>query len=92
MANQIAETLSRANGTAHDSKNQIYKGDNNLEKMAHDAGERVGVMATNVADTAKEYTRAGREYINDNPGKSIAIATAVGMVAGSIFTLSMRRK
>lgn len=92
MANAVSDTLNRANGMAHDLKKQIFKSETNLERMAHDAGERVGDAATHVADTAAEYTRVGRAYVKDNPAKSIAIATAVGMVVGSVFTLIIRRK
>lgn len=86
------EALSKANGATHEFKNKIQGADMNLEKMAHSAGESIGTMATEFADSTAEYVQTGRVYVKENPGKSLALAAATGLVFGSLLTLIARRK
>jgi ElaB/YqjD/DUF883 family membrane-anchored ribosome-binding protein len=59
--------------------------------MSHEAGEKIEAVATEVANKSREYMRSSREYVQENPVKVVAIATAVGVVAGTIATLVMSR-
>ncbi len=65
---------------------------NQLESFTHDAGEKIGVMASKFADRASEQYKTGRKYVVDNPAKGIAIATATGIVAGGLLTLMFHRR
>ncbi len=39
-----------------------------------------------------EAIETSRDYIEENPGKSVAIAAAAGLVVGSLLTLALRRR
>jgi ElaB/YqjD/DUF883 family membrane-anchored ribosome-binding protein len=86
------ELMNRSNGPGQDFKSKIQVAEKQFEKMSHDAGAKVGAMATNLADSANEYVETGRDYVKHNPGRSVAIAAATGLVVGSLITLAMRRK
>ena len=38
------------------------------------------------------YVTTGREYLEENPTKSVAIAAAAGLVAGCLLTWAVRRR
>ncbi len=93
MANTTMDNLSRANGATHDLKNKVQQGaESALDKISHDAGEKIGSMASRFTGSASEYTETGRKYVKENPLQSVAIAAAVGAAIGSLISLSMRRK
>lgn len=89
MAN---ESMNKANSSAAEFKNKAAASEASLERLSHNAGERIGAMATNIADSTRHYVEEGREYVKENPAKSIAIAAAAGAVVGSLVTLAMRRR
>ncbi len=66
--------------------------ESDMEKVTHTAGEMIGSMASDLADSATTYVRASGDFVKDNPARGIAIAAAAGLVAGSILTLAMRRR
>ena len=63
-----------------------------IEKLAHDAGRKIGNMANHISSSASEYAGSSRQYIHEHPIKSVATAAAVGVVVGSILTLTLRRR
>ncbi|MDZ4661687.1 MAG: hypothetical protein SGJ18_08710 [Pseudomonadota bacterium] len=92
MGNGISENLSKANGAAHELKGKVQNVENHLEEMSRDAGKKIGALASDLTDSAAEYVKAGRMYVNENPAKSVVIAAAAGLIAGSLATLVMRRR
>jgi ElaB/YqjD/DUF883 family membrane-anchored ribosome-binding protein len=96
MENVKNESSTKFNGTAADAKSSVQKFGQNmshqLDQMSHDAGERIGSMASSISDSASRYVQGSRDYVRHNPVKSIALATAAGLVAGSVLTLVMRRR
>jgi ElaB/YqjD/DUF883 family membrane-anchored ribosome-binding protein len=86
-----SNTINKANGAATDFLNKISAPGNQLDKMAHSAGERAGSMAAEFINSASSTAKSGREYVQENPIKGVAIAAAAGVVAGSLLTMIMRR-
>ena len=91
MANVTNEVMNRADGANHEFK-KVIGAENNLEKISHDAGKKVGAMASDFVASTSEYARTGRDYVKENPAKGIALAAAVGVVAGSLLTIALRRR
>lgn len=93
MGNVSNETQNKSNIPATDFKNRLVDGaEKGLEKMARDVGHNVGAMAMDLEKTASQYVQTSREYVQENPAKSVAIAAAAGMVAGGLLTLAMTRR
>jgi len=63
-----------------------------LKNELLNAGKGIKILASDVADRAKGYVSTSRKYVKENPGKGLAIATAAGIVTGSLITLAMREK
>ncbi len=85
------KTDTKSNYTS-DIKNKFQSGENAIVKATHDVGEKMGSMASQLADTASDYYKSSQTYVKANPAKSIAIAVAAGAVAGSLMTFVSRRK
>jgi ElaB/YqjD/DUF883 family membrane-anchored ribosome-binding protein len=92
MSNTTSETMNKANGLANDFKNKIQNTEDQLERISHNVGEKLGAKASQIANTTNDYVKTGREYVQENPMKGIAIAAATGLVIGSILTMAMRRR
>lgn len=92
MENTRTDLSSKANQLSQDFKNKVMSSEKNLGKMSHEVGEKMGAMASDIASTTSEYLENGRTFVKENPVSGVAIAAAVGAVAGSIVTLAMRRK
>lgn len=92
MANLSTDSASKTSGANSEFKNKILNGDHQLEKMAQSAGERVGAMASELANTTADTMKSSREYVKENPVKGVAIAAAAGLVAGSLLTMAMRSR
>ena len=63
-----------------------------IDKMSRDAGAKVGEFASDLAESASGYIEGSRHYVQENPGRSVAIAVASGVVTGALITLSMCRR
>lgn len=61
-----------------------------IEEASHAMGERAGALASQMASSVNEYVKTGREYVQENPAKGIAIAAAAGLVTGSLLTMAFR--
>ncbi|HPI40289.1 MAG TPA: hypothetical protein PLJ21_05755 [Pseudobdellovibrionaceae bacterium] len=92
MSNIMTDTTNKANGSGLDIKGKMANVESRLERISHDAGEKLGEMVSSVKDTATESVKASREYVQGHPGKSVAIAAASGLVAGALLTYVFRRK
>ncbi len=90
MATMANETLTKAKGVAQDFKNGLDDTGNKLEKFSRGTGERIGEMASELADATRNYAETGREYVKEHPVTGVAIAAATGFVVGSILTKVMQ--
>ena len=86
------EILNKANGLAQDFKNKMNSGEKSMEKLSLEAGEKVGAMASDFANTTADYMKTSREYVQKNPSTGVAIAAAAGLVVGSLLTIALRKK
>jgi ElaB/YqjD/DUF883 family membrane-anchored ribosome-binding protein len=93
MASPTQESYNRINSAAQDFKGRAQQAaEGTLDRISHDAGERLGAMASQISDSASEYVDTGRKFVKENPEKGVAIAAAVGAVVGGLLALSLRRK
>lgn len=93
MANPTSEPFNKISGAAQDFKNRAQQGaERSMDRFSHEAGERIGAIASQLSDSASEYVEEGRKFVKENPEKGIAIAAGVGAVLGTLLTLAFRRK
>ena len=93
MANPTSDTYNKINGAAQDFKGRVQQGaEGALDRFSHEAGEKIGTMASRISDSTSEYVETGRKFVKENPEKGIAVAAAIGAVLGSLLTLSLRKK
>ncbi len=83
---------SLSNGALNDYKNKVLSAEDQVADMSQKAGERVGTMVSGFATKATDYVKTSRDYVKENPAKGIAIAAGIGLLAGSLLTVSMRRR
>ncbi|MGZ3690047.1 MAG: glycine zipper domain-containing protein [Pseudobdellovibrio sp.] len=88
----MATETFKANGATQDFKNKVQGAESALDRISHDAGEKIGSMASQFSDSASEYVQTGRRYVKENPLQSLAIAAAVGAAVGGLVSISMRRR
>jgi ElaB/YqjD/DUF883 family membrane-anchored ribosome-binding protein len=81
----------RVSSGTPDFSTPMQSAERDFRKVSHDAGARVGAMASNITDSSYDYYQDGRKYVKEHPARSIAIAAAAGVVAGSHITLLMSR-
>jgi ElaB/YqjD/DUF883 family membrane-anchored ribosome-binding protein len=92
MASVMAETTSTSNGSTQGIEGKMANLEKRLERMSHEAGEKLGEMVSEVKGSAVDSVEKSREYVQDHPGKSVAIAAAAGLVAGALLSYALRRK
>ena len=63
-----------------------------LEKFSHEAGKKVGNIASRASEGATEYVDTSRVYIKENPIQAAAFAAAAGVAVGCLLTMLARRK
>ena len=85
------ENLNKTNGIGFDLKNKVTNVEDQIGRMAHNAGRSVGNTIASFSDKASEQVESGRDYVKNNPVKGVAIAAAAGVVVGSLMTMAMRR-
>lgn len=91
MSTLNKETQIKANGIAHNMSEKIQNFGHSIEKNAQDAAKDVGLSMEKVSDEATSLMKTAREYVTQNPLKSVAYSVSFGMAAGS-FLRSLRRK
>ena len=84
------ENMNKLNGT--DRMTNLDSSENQISQLAHDTGKKIGTMAAEFTNSANKQFEVGKEYVEENPLKGIAIAAATGLVLGSLITLAFRRK
>ena len=79
----VNATNNKMNGSAMDSS---------LGKLSQDVGERLGGIASEIANSATGYLNTSRSFVKENPTKGILMATTAGILVGALFTLAVTRK
>lgn len=92
MADMTTEVQGKANNMASELKAKGQKVGKKIERITHDAGEKISTMTSKFANSAAVYVKNGEEYVQENPKKGVAIAAAAGLLAGSVLTLALRRR
>lgn len=82
MANTITDTADKTLDRAIDKANGTAR---EFKSKFQDVEHKLEKMSNQALDTS-------RDYVQENPGKSIAIAAAAGLVAGSLLTMALRRR
>ncbi|MGZ3690888.1 MAG: glycine zipper domain-containing protein [Pseudobdellovibrio sp.] len=75
--------------TANEIRNKTQKAAGTFGKVIDEAAD-LGNVASQWADKAADRLETGRKLVKENPLKGVAIAAAVGAVAGSLITLALR--
>lgn len=92
MANLTSETGGSTNQMSRDFKNKLNSASSSLESKVHQAQELVVAEAKGALERASKMASATREYVQENPAKSVAIAAATGLAAGGLISLFLRRQ
>jgi ElaB/YqjD/DUF883 family membrane-anchored ribosome-binding protein len=92
MPNLNNDGLRKEGNSGLEFKKGLPDFDHDLERVTRESGKKIGEFASNAADSAMKQARSGRDYIARNPITGVAIATASGLVAGSLLTMVMRRR
>lgn len=86
------EHLDGANRAGHSLSRSIERGEDQIEEMSLLAGQKIGELGAKIAESTTGYVEGGAQFVKANPGKSIAYATVVGALVGSLLTIAARRK
>lgn len=68
------------------------KANSNYGALAESVGEQAGMYASQTVDQAKAMLKSSRQYVEQNPQKSVAIAAAAGAFFGSLVTMALFRR
>ena len=82
----------KANGAARSMSDVAQNVSSRIEKLSHDAGQKVGALSSQLQDGAAEYVETSRDYIKQNPIQATAYAAVAGLALGSLLTMALRRK
>ncbi len=91
MGNLTSDVNKKTNGMLDENfgkKNQ--NSDYQFGKLAQEAGEKMGAAMSDLSHSAGDTIKSGRDYVEHNPTKGVAIAAGVGLVVGSLLTMVMR--
>lgn len=64
----------------------------NFGALAETVGEQADDYSAQTMDQAKKFYKTSRDYVENNPEKSLAIAAAVGVILGGLLTATMMRR
>jgi ElaB/YqjD/DUF883 family membrane-anchored ribosome-binding protein len=93
MANAAArDAMDSATNLGNKFKGRFKRVEDRLDRISHDAGERVGERAAEVVDSFSEYAESGRKYMKKNPRQSMMIAAAVGLGIGWTMLRARKRR
>lgn len=73
------------NGKSHRAIEQI-------DQLSFQAGETLGGVASDISGAVTNYVKSGKEYLEKNPTKGLAVVLATGVVIGSLIVLALGRK
>ncbi len=59
--------------------------DSKKEPTARETGEKMGEMYLSLTDKSADYVKSVRNYVRQNPVRSLMMAVAAGTVVGGFF-------
>jgi ElaB/YqjD/DUF883 family membrane-anchored ribosome-binding protein len=77
--------MSKGNGAIVDQRI-----DHRLEEVAHDMGQTVGRVSSDIIDEGSKYLKTTQKYVKENPVKGLFMAVAAGCVIGGAAVLLAR--
>ncbi len=75
-----------------DLKSKIHAAQTKVESYAHQVEDRISERTSQAMKKSSDYIESTRQYVQENPVKSIAAAAVAGLAAGSLGTYILRRK
>lgn len=93
MAQSLSKEIeSKLNGPSRSLQQSVGNVAERFEKFSHEAGKKMGSLASSVSDSTNEVLESSRSYIRDRPLRATAYAAAAGLAAGIVITMLARRK
>ena len=94
MASTNSDTYSntKLNGPAADYKNKIQSFEETAADKMHRGMDKMSAMGSDAAASVSDYVKTSQDFVQQNPIKGIAIAASVGIVAGALLSMALRRK
>jgi ElaB/YqjD/DUF883 family membrane-anchored ribosome-binding protein len=75
----------------HQVRKHISTFTDKLPFISNQTEEKINEFVSTASRISKRYLKASRQYIKENPGAGLAVATAVGFFAGTVFSMAVRR-
>lgn len=82
----------KANGMTSSMTDKAEGLGHSVEKFSRNIGNEIGSAVSDVSQKASGYVRTTRDYVEENPLQSVAIAAATGIAVGSLLTMALRRR
>lgn len=93
MSNEINKNETNLkNGMAHPLGEKAQSFGQSLEKASIKIGDEVSSIAKNVSAKTSGYLETTRDYVEENPIQSMAMAAATGIAVGSLLSYVSRSK
>ncbi len=87
----LNEVSNQTNSAVPEFRNKIQAIEKDLEKLAHTSGEKIDKTMSQISHSIRKSLNRSKNYIKENPGRSLVFATILGMAAGSFLTLLLTR-
>lgn len=68
------------------------KANSSYGALAESVGEQTGMYASQTVDQAKAMLKSSRQYMEQHPEKSVAMAAAAGAFVGTLLTMALIRR
>lgn len=95
MAIPNKEPDTKLNGQAHMSPHFPEKSEtmgSTMDRASREIGKEFGSAMEQASAKANGYIKTSREYVGENPMRSVAVAAVTGLAIGSLMTLAFRSK
>lgn len=92
MASLTKDFDTKSNGLSNPVLDKPEFSSHPMEKMSYNIGQSVGTAVHQASEKTEQYLKSTRDYVEENPLRSVAYATLTGVALGSLLTLAIRRK
>lgn len=92
MENLSSENARPASSISHDPKNKLSAAQSKMMSAAHRVEEKIADEASHVVERASHYLSASRQYVKENPAKSVAVAAVSGLALGGLISAILRKR
>ncbi len=89
MSNSMIDSFNEPLDTpkpATSFKAGLVNAEHKIARMTRDATDKVTSIADNISNTGEQIVESSRQYVRQNPIKTVAVAATVGAAAGSLAT------